>query len=598
MADDIQPNKQNVQGTGNPLPAIGIATIDAPERTDDGHGNQLELEARSVKTVDHAWNICKATEQNNRTRAARTADIQSLHDGEPPRSSAGQAERGKSWQSNASTNWLSGIVGRVSQRFVNAIISQIYVTSSALPAVSGPDKSKTDLLRAKFTKLIRSWDGHTGLINSLAVETALQGYAYAVFLDPYTYKPTMFKQDRAFVPELAGQHARDLQFMVAKMDYRLDEFIELFKDEESAKEVGYDIDNCVYAANNARMQDPREDATTTQFRKFVEMINEGMLGLSFTSTGARVVSCWLLFNREYDGKVSFWLVHRDTGKMLRFSFKLFDEMQDVLAMFSFEPGNGCIHSSKGLGRKLAALTIMKELFRNGIIDNSRMSGLMVLRVDSKDKSKFAPAVMSPFVMLDKSVEIPVQQFTSNAESYRITDTQIDGWAEQSVGAYLTQQIDPSGKSEKTATEANIDARRESEAADIMIRRWIDQFATLTQIQQRRAFSDDRIADARRLTNKLIEDPSLEDKKFYEGHGNSDAAALRTLVEVMMDPLNVTDEDIRVWRDSPASPLAHASDVAISQGVSVVAQKYAGNPNVDQGKLIYDWPARHIDEKRR
>ena len=141
MADDIQPNKQNVQGTGNPLPAIGIATIDAPERTDDGHGNQLELEARSVKTVDHAWNICKATEQNNRTRAARTADIQSLHDGEPPRSSAGQAERGKSWQSNASTNWLSGIVGRVSQRFVNAIISQIYVTSSALPAVSGPDKS-------------------------------------------------------------------------------------------------------------------------------------------------------------------------------------------------------------------------------------------------------------------------------------------------------------------------------------------------------------------------------------------------------------------------------------------------------------------------
>jgi hypothetical protein len=370
------------------------------------------------------------------------------------------------------------------------------------------------------------------------------------------------------------------------MDYRLDEFIELFKDEESAKEVGYDIDNCVYAANNARMQDPREDATTTQFRKFVEMINEGMLGLTFTSTGARVVSCWLLFNREYDGKVSFWLVHRDTGKMLRFSFKLFDEMQDVLAMFSFEPGNGCIHSSKGLGRKLAALTIMKELFRNGIIDNSRMSGLMVLRVDSKDKSKFAPAVMSPFVMLDKSVEIPVQQFTSNAESYRVTDTQIDGWAEQSVGAYLTQQIDPSGKSEKTATEANIDARRESEAADIMIRRWIDQFANLTQIQQRRAFSDDRIADARRLTNKLIQDPSLDNKKFYEGHGNSDAAALRTLVEVMMDPLNVTDEDIRVWRDSPASPLAHASDVAVSQGVSVVAQKYAGNPNVDQGKLIY------------
>lgn len=585
MPDDIQPNNQDAAGQGSPLPAIGIATIDAPERTRNGYGDSLKLEARSVKTVDHAWNICKACEQNNRTRAARTADIQSLHDGEPPRSSAAQTERGKSWQSNASTNWLAGIVGRVSQRFVNSIISQIYVTSSALPSMVGSSKPKTDLMRAKFTKLIRSWDGNTGLINSLAVETALQGYAYAVFLDPYTYKPTMFKQDRAFVPEQSGQHARDLQFFVAKMDYRLDEFLDLFKDEEAAKEVGYDIPNCVYAANNARMMDPREDATTTQFRKFVEMINEGVLGLTFTSSGPRIVSCWLLFNREYDGQVSFWLVHRDTGKMLRFSFKLFPKMQDAIAMFSFEPGNGCIHSSKGLGRKLASLTIMKELFRNGIIDNSRMSGLMVLRVDSKDKSKFAPAVMAPFIMLDKSVEIPQQQFITNADSYRVVDTQIDGWAEQSVGAYLTQQIDPAGRSDKTATEAQIDARRENEAADIMIRRWIDQFSNLTQIQQKRAFSDDNIAEARRMTNQLIEDPAKNTPDFYEGKANIDPDVLRTLTEIMLDPLNITDDEIKVWRESPASPLAHNTDAAVAQGVSVVVQKYAGNPNIDQPKLI-------------
>jgi hypothetical protein len=585
MPNDIQPNNQDLVGNGSPLPTIGIATIDAPERTDNGYGDQLKLEARSVKTVDHAWNICKATEQNNRTRAARTADIQSLHDGEPPRSSASQAERGKSWQSNASTNWLSGIVGRVSQRFVSATISQIYVTSSSLPSNLNNAKAKTDLFRAKFTQLIRSWDGNTGLINSLAVETALQGYAYSVFLDPYTYKPTMFKQDRAFCPEQSGQHARDLQFFVAKIDYRLDEFLSLFKDEESAKEVGYDLDNCVYAANNAKMMDPREDATTTQFRKFVEMLNEGVLGLTFTSTGARVVPCWLLFNREYDGKVSFWLIHRDTGKMLRFSFKLFPQMEDVVAMFSFEPGNGCIHSSKGLGRKLASLTIMKELFRNGIIDNSRMSGLMILRADAKDKSKFAPAVMAPFIVIDKSVEIPQQQFIANSESYKVTDVQIDGWAEQSVGAYLAQQIAPEGRSEKTATEAQIDARRDAEAADIMIRRWIDQFANLTQIQQLRAFSDDYISEARRLSKKLMADPELDTPKFYEGHGDSDPEALRILIEIMMDPLMVTDDEIKTWRMSPASPLAHTSDSALAQGVSVVAQKYAGNPNVDMSKVI-------------
>lgn len=580
---EVQPNKTDTTGQGDPFPPIGDSTIDAP--SENQKGTKLDLAAKSVKTVDHAWNICKATEQNNRTRAARTSDIQSLHDGQPPRSSAGAAEQGKSWQANASTNWLAGIVGRVSQRFVNAVVSQIYVTSSALPSTVPASKSKTDLLRSKFTKLIRSWDGNTGLINSLAVETALQGYAYSVFLDPFTYKPTMFKQDRAFVPELAGQHARDLQFFVAKLDYRLDEFIDLFKDEETARDVGYDIDNCVYAANNAKMADPREDATTTQFRKFVEMINEGVLGLSFTNTGARVVSTWLLFNREYDGKVSFWLIHRDSGKLLRFSFKLFPKMQEVMAMFSFEPGNGCIHSSKGLGRKLASLAIMKELFRNGIIDNTRMSGLMVIRCDAKDKTKFAPQVLAPFIIIDKNVEIPEQQFESNAEGYLITDKQIDAWAQQSVGAYLDQQISPDGKTEKTATEAQIDARREGEAADIMIRRWIDNFSTLTQIQQLRAFSDDYIDEARSLYKKLLENPEENNLEFYEGHGDSDAMVLATLVEIMLDPLGVSDDEIKQWRESPASPFAHASDAPIAQGVSAVQMKYTGNSNVDQSVMI-------------
>ena len=61
------------------------------------------------------------------------------------------------------------------------------------------------------------------------------------------------------------------------------------------------------------MEDPREDATTTQYRKWADMINEGTLGLSYTNTGERVVKVFLLFNREYDGQVSMWMIDRDTG---------------------------------------------------------------------------------------------------------------------------------------------------------------------------------------------------------------------------------------------------------------------------------------------
>lgn len=566
----------------NPYPTTGQLTIDAPLFNKDD--TQLQLEARSVKTIEHAWNICKGLESNNRTRAARTADIQSIHDGAPPRSGEANAQKAKSWQSNASTNWLSGVVGRQAQRFVTAITTQTYLTFSRLPTSFSDSKVKSDLMQAKFTSLVRGWSGYTGIINSISVENVLQGYTYAVFLDPYTWKPTMFKQDRLFVPEKSGQHARDLQFFVAKLDYPLNEFLDLFKNEDAAKEVGYDIINCLYAANRSTMEDQREDASTTQYRNFVEMINEGVLGLTYTSSGARVVKCWMLFNQEYDGKISFWLIERDTGKMLRFSFKIFKNMEDVMAMFSFEPGDGCIHSSKGLGRKLAALAIMKELFRNGIIDNSRLSGLMVIQCDPKDRNKLAPTIASPFVVLDKSINISTQQFNVSAESYQVVDNLTDRWAEQSVGAYITQQLDDRGKDAKTATEATIDARRESEASNIQIRRWLDNWATMTQIQQKRAFSDHNIKIARGMVNQLVKDPAKNKPSFYEGHANVDPEVLLALVEIMIQG-QITDEEISVWRDTPASIYAHVSQAAVQQGLALVIQQYSGNPNLDQARAI-------------
>lgn len=568
---------------GNPGASGSEATINAPQL--NAAGTKLKLDAKSVKDAAQAYNICKGLEWNNRQRSIRTADIQALCDGAPPKNAATNLEKAKSWEANFSSLWLAGIVGRVSQRFINAVISQPYCTASSLPENYPDWKTKTDSLQAGFTALVRGWDGNTGFINNISMETVLQGYAYAVFLDPYTWHPTFFKQDECFVPEKSGQHARTLQFFGAKRDFRLDEFIALFADEKAAEDVGYDIKNCLQAANKAVMQNPLDDATTTQFRKFEEMITEGAIGISATTTGERVVKTWLLFTREYDGQVSFWLLERDSGKQLRFSFKLFPRMQDTMAMFSFEAGNGCIHSSKGLGRKLAALATVKELFRCSIVDNGRMGGLMILGVDGAQKSKFAPVMMSPFILVDKStVDLAnAQQFKVSAEQYQIVDTLIDSWAEQAVGAYLAAQITDKGRTERTATEATIDSRRENEAADIMIRRCLDQDANRIQMQQLRVCSEDNLKRARKIYEKLISDASVTPESVYPEEVD-EGSLMRFLVQKMEE--GITDEEIRTWSRSPASMFAHVTEGAIQRGVAIAKERYAGNPNIDQAALDY------------
>lgn len=583
MAADIidhpSPSDVGVQADEADGPQIGIdsATISAPPIKKDG---ELDTEQKSVRNISQAWDICKALDFNNKERALRTATIQAIHDGEPPRSSAKQAEKAKSWQSNFSTNWLAGIVGRVAQRFVNAEAAQLYVTQARLPSSIPDYKRKSDIMQGKFTRLVRGWSGNSGLINSLAVETTLQGYTYGVFLDPTTWKPTMFKQDRCYMPELSGEHAREIQFFVAKMDYRLDEFLDLWKDEEIAGDNGYNLDNCIWAANNAKMQDPRVDATTTEFRRIVELINEGVLGLTYTNSGARVVYTYLLFNREYDGKVSFWLIERDSGKLLRFSSKLFDKMENVLAMYYFEPGNGCIHSSKGIGRKLAAVAISKELTRCSMMDNIRMSSLCIVRVDPKDRNRMAPTIMAPFVVLDKSIDVSQTQFTPNAEAYETADQFTDNWAEQATGAWITQQLDDKGKPAKTATQSQLDANRETETADIQIRRWLDLMANLRQIQQLRAFSDDNIKEARRHYEKFQKDPKSETYDAYDKM--DDPELMLALIEIMRE--QILDDEIKAWRRSPASIFAHVQDTASNMGIGLVVQKYKGDPAVNQTEL--------------
>lgn len=578
-------NQGDSQGTvpGNPYPQSGVATIDAPAF--NAAGTELKLEAKSVKNAWQAWNICKGLESNNNYRSLRTADMQALHDGRPPKEPTAQISKAKAWEANASTLWLAGIVGRVSQRQVNAVISQVYVTASSLPPSYKDAKTKSDFLRGRFTALVRGWDGNTGFVNQVAVETVLQGYCYALFLDPYTWQPAFFKQDECFVPEKSGQHARDLQFFCAKRDFRIDKFLELFSDESAAEKVGYDIPNCLEAANKAVMQDPRDDAATTQFRKFADMIDEGSIGIAVTGSGERVVKTWMLFNREYDGKVSFWLINRETGKQLRFSFKLFDRMQDVMAMFSFEAGNGCIHSSKGLGRKLAALSIMKELFRCGIIDNARMGGMFVLPVDSAQKTKIAPQMAAPFIYLDRSAVDVANgfQLQVSAEGLKVVDQLIDAWAEQAVGAYLAAQITDQGKTERTATEATIDARRENEASDIMIRRCLDQDANRIQMQQLRVCSDRNIKKAKRIEEELRTNPEAKVDELFPDDVD-EANMMRFLVDALA--VGITEEEIKTWSKSLASSFAHVTEGAVQRGVTVAAQKYAGNPNIDQSQLVY------------
>ena len=576
MAKD-KPADFNVSNP-NPMPAVGSATIDAPELTQDG--KQLQLNARSVKTTQHAWEICTATETANKHRSLRTADLQAAYDGAPPRNFADKLQKAQNYQSNFSTRWLAGIVDVAVLRMVKAITSQVYLTKSQLPSSFQNFKEKSGIFQAKTTKLFRAWPGFSDLTNRLVKEDALHGYCYGVWMDTITWKPTFFSQENAYVPEQSGMDLDQLQFFVAKQDFLLHEFIDLFQDEQAAADAGYDVQNCVLAANAATIRNPRDDILTTQYRKFADMIADGTLGLTYTAVGPRIVKVYLLWNREYDGKVSFWMIERDTGRLLRFSEKIYDKMSQVVAAFSLEPGNGHIHSSKGLGRKLISMALAIEEGRNNAADASRLGAMLALKVPTKDRQKLQPVIHSPFIVLPSEIEVVQQRMAVSADEFLKLDANMGAWVQQSSGAYISSNLDPAGTSKKTATESSIDAAREQESTDQVRARWIDQFAAMITQMQERAFSDDNIDKAKRIFDRIAKGEE-ETEALYDNM--DDADAIRTLVEMLKFELTV--DEIKILRKSPATGIAHVDDIATSAGISQIAALYTGNPNIDQIELL-------------
>ncbi len=593
MAETVIP--EDIDDPSTTLPEDSAPAI-LPPALD---GDKLEIGERSIRTVQQAVSICESSEANNKSRAYRAYVIQQVNDGAAPNSFAAQLQRGKSWQNNFSTNWLAGLCQPLRMRLQDAVIKATTLTYSTIPDTSQNYSSKTDVLQQAQSNILRNWSDFSDFLSAVSGDVALQGYGYGVFLDPWTPFPTFFKLEDGRVPERSKMNPKELQWFTADWDYPVQDFILLFKDEEAATAAGYDIENCNEAAHKATIEAEAGNALTTKPRRFAEMITEGALGMSFAGGGQRIVKTWMFWNVEYDKKVSFWLIDRDSKKLLRFAYKAFKSMEDALQIFSFEGGNSCIHSSKGIGRVLINQALAIEKNRNRMFDSMAMASTLILKAGVAARNKLDITVNAPFVLIDENATVETQKFEANFDGYIAIDRFLTSAAQQAAGVWINDIINPTtGQSDKTATEAKIENARGQESAVMFVSRFMDKWHGLCGVSQRRAWSDDNLETALGLYKEILADPSAERQSLYEGHANADPGVLREIVAAYkkwpggVDP---TDEDatdmmldeIAVWRDSPATLRAHILDARYDAGVGqiYIENMKAPNPGIDQVELL-------------
>jgi hypothetical protein len=236
-------------------------------------------------------------------------------------------------------------------------------------------------------------------------------------------------------------------------------------------------------------------------------------------------------------------------------------MEDCLAFFTFQKGNGTLHGSKGIGRDIYEMAGMIDRTRNEVVDRLIMSGKTLIQGDVRRIHTFKMQVIGSTVIIPTGWNVLEQKIDGNPEGFVKLDMYFKGLINELIGSTSTPQPGLGGEDMRSPAAWNLLASREEEQRDVRISRFLAQFTELVQTMQR------RICDP---------ETSEDDAK----------AAQERLMKVM------TREELKELASQPVAGTVQDLTPLQRQLVVSISQEKRGNPLYNQRQLeLEDLQAR-------
>lgn len=490
-------------------PSLPTGTAPSPDPSSSDAGTltfdkDLKPSRSALPSATEAHELAKALVASNQTRIDRDALFLRKLDMEAPQDATKLKNSGANWTSNVSSGLLSTIVYRVLPAILRAVNATKYLTDFDLG-----DINKTNKFNEKLTKAIRSWQGWQDHVWDLAFEDITLGRAFISYGDSFAWKGKFYSTSNALLPEECPQNIEEIPFLVLLDDWLLHEFVEKIKDGEKASGSGWDIDNCVKALNAAAP--PKRDQDKQ--REYVDWITQGAYNSTYTSVAQdkakpNRVSTFRILAQEPDdeGRVSEMIVTREDGLQLYYMKNKYKDMTEAGALYTYTRGNGTAHGSKGLCRLLINYHNLYDRHFNKIFDDLFLGGCRVMELPEGKKTNAAIRVQQPFIITPPGCKTSPSNININVEAYHAATRQLQGLCEQTAGSYIPSALAPSGKTDKTATEATIDAAQQAEVKEGILGRFLYQFQKeVTEMSRRLLKEDTYDEDAKKLQKELEED---------------------------------------------------------------------------------------------
>lgn len=621
MADVLKPLPALVTDTyANKAPRIldnqtkpRTLNLEIEDRSTTSNGDVVDPKTlkvrRAFKDAAQAHSAYKRLKQQNVERNRKNQLIQKKLNNEPPYSAKKLESMGQNWRSNRPTGFLSTMISRIQPPFKQVIEQAPTLTYTKYPIDSVDADHKTKVFREEITKCIRSWSGHDDIVAQVVHENTTFGFCALCWDDLRDWKPDFLRQDYTFFSIETPQESDSTPIWARKRRYQIAELLPVLEDPQMSAMAGWHIKNLVKAINNAipagRTLDSDDDA-----RRYEDWIREGSYGASYEND-AKYVELGELLIREPHGKISRFLFDDKSGDEICTQLDRYSRMSECLALFSVDIGSGNLMSSRGAGRDLYNTHIAVEKARNLVVDNSYLSGMLLLKKGPNAKAGATPlTVHHPVAYVAEGYEVIPQNLQANVQDFLNLDRFVSGLAEIQIGTFLPSSALGMRDQKVTASEINRVAAIENQIREGILMRFTKQYSKAVERMQRGICHPEHIKAASELKTKLdiarqmvpnavwaradvvsafersvMDLPSFMVPFDIPEHLDEDAIAC----VLNMLERNVAPSDILLMAYSPAEELLPDTQAQNEQILDMMIQRYMGNPNVNQDELLkLDW----------
>lgn len=377
----------------------------------DEKGRAPKYRATSAAVIRANYNKMIQDDEGSATMRVR---VQGMLDGDPPYSPA--ARRAQKQSSLANANFLQGakIVAKVANGYNDIIFSVKNLFSAETEFGEDAERfAYNRVLAEEGSRTMRKWPSFAAHFQMLVRKFVDHGVGIGYFPDTENWRYEVAGFGDFQIPRQTPASEEKIQIAVCKQDMPVTDLYGMIRDEDKAKDLGWNVDAVKKAIARAT-----DKASTGELGEYEALQMEIKNNDATFNRKYQYVRLLRALVREFDGTLSFYILERDgDGECLCSRPAHYKTVNEAFVFFCYGIGNGTYHGIRGLGHVLYPLVQLHNRLMCMLSDSAMLSGSVMVQPNSqKALDELSFQQYGPLTVLTPGVDVIDKQLPNLAQS--------------------------------------------------------------------------------------------------------------------------------------------------------------------------------------